>query len=298
VSVAAYALQLSAFWLLNVGGGGLFWLFAVTLFEDRKLSLAMFAPAILLIAIGIAGVAVQPPAARFIWMVHNLVEAGLAAHVLLVIYRSWRGDLVEARRRVRGPFMSVAALYIIALSGLEIASALGFQPTWRSLVEAASLAVVCVAGAGIFLDPRTALFGAAGAAPAAKDAFDPADRMTLKRLKEVMNSDEIWRREGLTIGALADAVGAPEHRLRKLINDRLGHRNFAAFINARRIEAAKRALADRSAGRATVASIAYALGFASLGPFNRAFKDETGLTPSQWRSQALAETSPIPENTP
>ena len=40
------------------------------------------------------------------------------------------------------------------------------------------------------------------------------------------------------IGTLAALVGAPEHRLRKLINGTLGHRNFADYVNSRRIEAA------------------------------------------------------------
>ena len=76
----------------------------------------------------------------------------------------------------------------------------------------------------------------------------------------------------------------------KEINDRLGHRNFADFVNSRRIEAAKQVLADPAQARTTVAAIAYELGFASLGPFNRAFKAQTGLSPREWRNgQAMAE---------
>jgi AraC-like DNA-binding protein len=98
-----------------------------------------------------------------------------------------------------------------------------------------------------------------------------------------MGAGEAWRREGLTIGALAEAVGVPEHRLRRLINDHLGFRNFAAFVNVRRIEAAKALLADPAKARMTVAAIAYDLGFGSLGPFNRAFKEATGVTPTEYR---------------
>ncbi len=108
-----------------------------------------------------------------------------------------------------------------------------------------------------------------------------------------MDAGEAWRREGLTIGALAEEVGVPEHRLRRLINDNLGHRNFAAFVNTRRIEAAKALLADPAQARTTVAAIAFELGFGSLGPFNRAFKEATGKTPTEWRARANA--SPKPE---
>ena len=101
-----------------------------------------------------------------------------------------------------------------------------------------------------------------------------------------MNENEVWRGEDLSIGTLAALVGAPEHRLRKLINGTLGHRNFADYVNGRRIEAAKIALADPEQALKSVSTIAYELGFASLGPFNRAFRAATGVTPTVWRQEA------------
>jgi AraC-like DNA-binding protein len=63
-----------------------------------------------------------------------------------------------------------------------------------------------------------------------------------------------------------------------------------------RIDAAKAMLvAPDSAGR-TIAAIAFDLGFGSLGPFNRAFRDATGLTPTEYRRTNSAQSSPIPEN--
>ncbi len=111
-----------------------------------------------------------------------------------------------------------------------------------------------------------------------------------------MGKGEAWRREGLTIGSLAEEVGVPEHRLRRLINDHLGHRNFAAFVNVYRIGAAKQRLADPATARTPISAIVFELGFASLGPFNRAFKEATGQTPSEWRKAQLGGAAPIPEN--
>jgi len=42
-------------------------------------------------------------------------------------------------------------------------------------------------------------------------------------------------------------------------------------------------------------TLALDAGFSSLGPFNRAFKAGTGLTPSQFRRQG-GKDSPIPES--
>ena len=84
--------------------------------------------------------------------------------------------------------------------------------------------------------------------------------------------------------AIRPLVGAPEHRLRRLINGVLGHRDFADYVNGRRIEAAKAALSAPDLALKSISTIAYDLGFASLGPFNRAFRAATGVTPSVWRT--------------
>ena len=52
--------------------------------------------------------------------------------------------------------------------------------------------------------------------------------------------------------------------------------------------AAKAALADPANARASISALAFDLGYASLGPFNRAFKDATGLTPTAWRARVQA----------
>ena len=279
---------------LALGGSGYFWLFVVTLFEDRKLSPGLLLPTGVLTCVGIIGILTLPPTRNIVWIVHNLLEMVLSGHALFVIQRSWRGDLVEARRRVRGPFLTTVALYVIALSGIEIGESLGIQAEWYSLVSALALAVFCLAGCFMFLETQTSLFGASEPASTSMvtTQLNSADNITLERLKSVMDNGDPWRQEGFSIGTLAELVGTPEHRLRRLINDHLGHRNFAAFVNARRIAAAQSILSDPSKARTTVAVVAFDLGFGSLGPFNRAFKETTGQTPTQWRRNALEKLSP------
>lgn len=309
LSVAAFALNSGGaetralhlvaglIWLASIAGTAWFWLFALTLFEDRPVTWGRMTPIFIMMIVGLVGGILRPPTSRGVWIVHNLLEVVLVLHVLLVIWRSWGGDLVEARRSLRGPFMVVVGVYCIVLSGFEIASDLGFNPAWGPLAQAASLAAMNLAGAITFLQGRPDLFGrTARSGAAAPDAVAPQDRPLLQRLQAIMAEGDLWRREGLTIGQLAAEVGAPEHRLRRLINGGLGHRNFADFLNARRIEAAQTALADPANARASISALAFDLGYGSLGPFNRAFKDATGQTPSAWRLRALAG-SPIPENT-
>ncbi len=307
LSVVAYALQSSAssreaigvfeplVHFMALGGSGLFWLFIVALFDDREVSpvtLAPFAGLTLLGLLGWLGPAQMQPT---VWIVHNLIEVGFAAHALFVIVRSWRGDLVEARRRLRGPFLAAVTLFVVVLAGFEIGESFGVEADWYELLGATALAVFCAAGSVVFLQAQPTLFGSTSPA-AVEPSLDAGDQHTLARLNDVMGKGEAWRGEGLTIGALAEEVGVPEHRLRRLINDQLGHRNFVAFVNVYRIGAAKARLADPATARTPISSIAFELGFASLGPFNRAFKEATGLTPSGWRKAQSRTSSLIPEN--
>ncbi len=119
---------------------------------------------------------------------------------------------------------------------------------------------------------------------------DPADDRLLAALEHLMATRQAYRDEGLGIAALAQRLDAPEYRLRRVINRRLGHRNFNAYLNGLRLADARAALADPARRGLPVLTIALSAGFQSIGPFNRAFKAETGLTPTEFRRQKLAES--------
>lgn len=278
----------SLLWLFQLGSAGLFWLFAVTLFEDRPLRWAGFAPALALVLIGLIAHALPAPRAVWGWGLHNLLGLAVALHAMLLILRSGRADLVEARRRLRVPVLAVIALYSALLSLAQIGLIAGVSARWYPLADALAQAALGLLAAATLIEARAVLFGRAEPAAPPPPPGDP-DALWIDRLNTLMAEQALWQREGLTIADLAQTLGLPEHRLRRLINDRLGHRNFPAFINQQRINAACRILADPAAANRTIASIAFDLGFGSLGPFNRAFRDATGLTPRDYRRRALGE---------
>lgn len=285
-------------WLIQIGGAGYFWLFAVTLFEDRRLTARSLAPSAALTLIGLSGRYGPYALSGATWTSHNVLGLLLALHALVVIVRSGHSDLVEARRRLRVPFLVLVAVFSILLSAVQIGAVFGINPARYEFLNAVIQAVLGIAGVAVLLEARPALFGKAGAGPGLMQTPELPDdsALWLERLRQVMGDEALWRREGLTIAELAKAVGLPEHRLRPLINDKLGHRNFASFVNQHRIAAAQSVLADPARGAQTVASIAFDHGFGSLGPFNRAFREATGQTPTAYRRRALAQASPIPEN--
>jgi AraC-like DNA-binding protein len=279
-------------WAMSVATTGLFWAFAHALFADeRRFSPHRLWPALGLVVLWALARFMPPEICRPFWLLFNLASVGLVLHALLIIWRGWRGDLVVQRRRLRGPVMIAAAGYILLLSAQDVAWATGLPWFYApGVLQALALAVLALAGAATLLRAEPELVEAPAAAgdtakssPAPNLDLAPADRLVLTRLETAMDQDEVWRGEDLSISALAALVGAPEHRLRRLINGVLGHRNFADYVNGRRIEAAKTALAAPDLALKSISTIAYDLGFASLGPFNRAFRAATGVTPTEWR---------------
>jgi AraC-like DNA-binding protein len=78
----------------------------------------------------------------------------------------------------------------------------------------------------------------------------------------------------------------PEYRLRRLINVRLGYRNFNQMLHAYRVADAAAALADPEKRHLPILTIALTAGYQSINPFNRAFKESKGVTPSAFRARA------------
>jgi AraC-like DNA-binding protein len=331
VSVAAYAIKLwndatgllgpaVEFFVLalSFGAVGWFWLFVLTLFEDRKTTRPiLLVPVALPIVLGLMAWYSPPDIARWLFVTSSLIRIGLGIAVIRIVTRSWKGDLVEERRQLRGPFLLVVSAYILALSGFDLWEAFVTPVPMFPLVNSIVLATICLLGSFVFIEARRQLFAPetaktpkvatrdAGAAAggnghaAAGNGLDRAEKADLDRLEALMTREEIWREEGLTIASLALRASVPETQLRRLINDRLGYRNFPSYVNAHRIACAKTRLSDPGEARVSVSTIAYDIGFASLGPFNRAFREETGVSPTEWRRKALngpAEPSPIPES--
>lgn len=71
-------------------------------------------------------------------------------------------------------------------------------------------------------------------------------------------------------------------QLRESINQHLGYRNFNDFLNHYRIDEAAQRLLRQDL---PILSIALDAGYGSIGPFNRAFKQLKGFTPSEYRAQ-------------
>ena len=140
-------------------------------------------------------------------------------------------------------------------------------------------------------DARTAPApSAANPAPKkyARQSLDDATRRDyLQRIQAYMESERPYLDEELGLADLARAVQVPEHHLSMVINIELDQ-NFFQFVNAYRVDEARRLLADPELAGDTLLSIAYRAGFQSKAAFNKVFKKFTDQTPGQYRTQAAS----------
>lgn len=303
---AALGLWTAPVLALSVGNNLVFWLFARSLFDDRFTPKAWHgglwaAFAALGLTLGFVLEPRHSPLARPVEIILTLSPPVFAILAAVQTVASWRADLVERRRRLRLFIVVACAGYITLNTLANVLGAATAAPLAANTLQALSLAAIAgvVAWSLLGVAGGQALFPTPASAQAprvqAEDAgLDSADLALVAALERAMTFDRLYRQDGLTIGGLAQRQGLPEYRLRRLINQGLGHRNFNAFLNGYRIAEAKSALADPGQAQVPILTIALDAGFSSLGPFNRAFKAETGLTPTLYRQQAGAHSGAQP----
>ncbi|WDI30420.1 AraC family transcriptional regulator [Hyphococcus flavus] len=272
-----------------------FWWFFLTLFDDNfvwrwPLFIPLAARIIFLAAYYLAEPTSLFSAISFvIWRAVILFMYG---HAIFTALRYAQDDLIEGRRRFRVIFAILVSIVGLAIVYVETTNADLVLTPQLSLVHATIITLITLGfGAWLLAARNEVLDGLQrGEAEAANTrSFVPAaDQTAYEKLTALMR-EEIWRQEGLSVSLLAEKVEVPEHQLRKLINGVLGFRNFSAYLNEYRIDAAKTALADPAQARRQILQLAHELGYASITPFNRAFKEATGLTPSEFRKKSLNE---------
>lgn len=227
-------------------------------------------------------------------------RAAQSADLLLVVAGIWQtlagreADLVERRRQLRlilaiGLGLGIAALTLRGLAGSQGADTVLRAGGVVALVFAAALLRLRLEPqAGLTPEPDAVAAGSGRLQDAASVPVDAEEQALLDRLRFLMEKERIYREERFGIAMLAARMAIPEYRLRHLINQRLSHRNFTTFVKGYRLAESMAALADPSQRQVPILTIALDAGFQSVGPFNRAFKAHTGLTPTAFRRDQLS----------
>jgi AraC-like DNA-binding protein len=240
----------------------------------------------------IAGYGVDYGLGRSVQLVADVIEFGFLSLAIVWTVSGINSDVVNGRRRMR--MILLLPLYV-AIAVLE------FVPIWffsgRSLesiyfaLNTGIFAAIASLLAYLSLVSRFEHFQALSrVAPNSLsiDGPDPTLVEDRRRFDETFVAGKLHRDPALTVARLARAMDIPQYRLRRLIHETLGFRNFNDLLNRSRIDDfCEQALHVENAD-ARITSLAFDAGFSSITTFNDAFRRIRQMTPTEFRRRVAS----------
>jgi len=281
----------------------LFWLLCQLIFAPRPRLKSVWGAMALysFLAPALARPFVEPgdawtPAVFFGWRLGQFFEYVVLLHGLSFVIRYWRNDLVEARRKARLAFLLIVGSAVgVATVSLNFGL---YHEYIRGIITglAAFATLICLVTAreGIMdLVGSDRPAGSPQPQPRPTPETEPQEANEAHFAQQEQDASVLcrtmdagfYRTEKLTLKKLSEATEIPEYRLRKVINQALGYRNFNDYINQLRVADAAERL--RNEPGTPVLNISLDVGYRTLSSFNRAFRDIQNATPTEYRQQCL-----------
>jgi len=265
-----------------------FWFFALTLFDETIPKRLLTGLCVIFAAMWFI-IWTLPEWRNAVIVPHHLLSIILIVHIIWLAISGLRDDLIESRRRLRIWLVITIGLIVLSIS---VSISDGYwssrQLGWGIFSAIAILGAAIFAGLTLLgIDQNLIAEDLGRDKPLRSDDLSPSERVLNEKLLQYMESG-YYTTSGLTVRAFAAELGVPDHNLRTLINGTLGYTNFSSFLNHYRIEKAKEQLAHPDFVDVPIFTLAMDLGYGSLAPFNRAFREETGMSPSDFRERAIA----------
>ncbi|MBS1501273.1 MAG: ABC transporter permease [Bacteroidetes bacterium] len=107
-------------------------------------------------------------------------------------------------------------------------------------------------------------------------------------LKKLIKDKRYYEDPELSLTSLAEKLGLTVHELSRIINTAL-KKNFHDFINEYRVRDVARKIQDPAYGHITLLGIAYDSGFNSKTSFHRIFRQMTGKSPAEYKTELRKE---------
>lgn len=231
----------------------------------------------------------------------TLASSTVLALAFVEALRGWQPAMPTEEKRLRVVFMAVYGACVLGatLSNALAGSVPALAAARPSVVAGCALAILVFSLWALRLRRRHP-WPATAASRCATPARDvaPDDRRLADAILRLLEDEQVYREPELRVADLATRLGTVEYRVSRTITQVLAEENFNRLVNRYRIAHACRLLADPTTD-GTILEICLASGFASLGPFNRAFKAATGCTPSAYRAthrRGVAEAMPHPDH--
>lgn len=118
-----------------------------------------------------------------------------------------------------------------------------------------------------------------------KQRFNEEHGLQLQaKLTDLMTVEKLYLDNELSLPQLAESMAITVHDLSFLLNEHIGL-NFFQFVNTYRVEEAKQIMLSDKYKHYNILGIAYSAGFSSKTTFNTVFKNQTGVSPSEFVKQ-------------
>lgn len=115
---------------------------------------------------------------------------------------------------------------------------------------------------------------------------ESGNRRTLfDSINDQIEAEHLYLRKDLSVRTIAELHKVNTKYISESINQN-AEMNFNSYINEKRINFAKQLIDSEASKELTLEAIAYESGFRSKSSFNSAFKNFTGMTPSEFMKKA------------
>lgn len=178
---------------------------------------------------------------------------------------------------------------IVVFTGMYVLTYafLFFKNTWYPIIEQLAFIAIVLVIHLIFIYFMKYKFGSYQDIKIQKPKYhssslDPKDiKKLLDRLEQLMLEKQPFLDADLRINHLAELLDVPVPHVSQVINEG-ANKSFYDFVNAYRIEKAKKLLFDPQYAKYTMMGVAYDAGFSNKTTFNRTFKKHVGMTPTAY----------------
>ncbi len=239
--------------------------------------------------------AAAPPMTEAYRIAGNAAALVCISALFLVLFEAvsgFNGDLAPSERRFRLQFIAgYGVLIIVSMVWAMNAPEGTFAGHWQDAALAGcGFGAIILSRLAVNFRLNNPLPVAVLKARRAPSAVADDERLT-RLILETIADDAVFTTPNLKVAAFADMLGEQEYKVTQCVTGALNYRNFNQLVNEHRICRARSMLSTMQHDHESILTIAYGCGFNSIGPFNRAFKQETGMTPSEFRASAKRERS-------
>lgn len=216
-------------------------------------------------------------------LINQIGKLTLALSTLWFVWVDRRTDLVNDRIRIRVYFCgyvgaAVALVVSVELISLwQVPAVLELLGMTLILLAAFALNIYLVRIPSMQWHPKSL-----------QKPQDPSVQNLINQIENTMVEQRYYAQGDARVTGMADLIGIPDYRLRRIINGNMGYNNFNQFLNSYRLEEAAQRLISEP--HTPVLTLALDVGFRSISSFNTSFRTKYRCSPTEYRTDHLTES--------